>query len=50
MFMRALGIVIDVCREVAPEVQPSELAAPVMLPILTKFMAEHPEYLAEAPS
>jgi ubiquinone biosynthesis protein len=45
MFMRALGIVIDVCKEVSPETQPSELAAPVMMPILMKFMAEHPEYV-----
>jgi predicted unusual protein kinase regulating ubiquinone biosynthesis (AarF/ABC1/UbiB family) len=46
MFMRALGIVIDVCKEVAPETSPSELAAPVMLPILMKFMEDHPEYAA----
>ena len=46
MFMRALGIVIDVCKEVSPETSPSELAAPVMMPILMKFMAEHPEYTA----
>ena len=44
MFMRALSIVIDVCKEVSPETQPSELAAPVMMPILLKFMADHPEY------
>lgn len=46
MFMRALGIVIDVCKEVSPETPPSELAAPVMMPILMKFMEEHPEYMA----
>ncbi len=45
MFMRALGIVIDVCKEVSPETQPSELAAPVMMPILMKFMEAHPEYV-----
>ena len=45
MFMRALGIVIDVCKEVSPETSPSELAAPVMMPILMKFMADHPEYV-----
>ncbi len=45
MFMRALGIVIDVCKEVSPETQPSELAAPVMMPILMKFMEAHPEYM-----
>jgi ubiquinone biosynthesis protein len=45
MFMRALGIVIDVCKEVSPETQPSDLAAPVMMPILMKFMEEHPEYM-----
>ncbi len=45
MFMRALGIVIDVCKEVSPETSPSELAAPVMMPILMKFMEEHPEYM-----
>jgi len=43
--LRALGIVIDVCKEVSPETSPSELAAPVMMPILMKFMADHPEYV-----
>jgi len=46
MFLRALGIVIDVCKEVSPETAPSELAAPVLMPILTKFMEEHPEYMS----
>ncbi|MBI2388489.1 MAG: hypothetical protein HYV09_02630 [Deltaproteobacteria bacterium] len=46
MFLRALGIVIDVCKEVAPELSPSELAMPIMMPILGEFIAKHPEYAA----
>ncbi|MGZ3421982.1 MAG: ABC1 kinase family protein [Polyangiales bacterium] len=44
MFMRALGIVIDVCKEVAPGVSPSALAGPIMMPILADFIAKNPEY------
>jgi predicted unusual protein kinase regulating ubiquinone biosynthesis (AarF/ABC1/UbiB family) len=47
MFMRALGIVIDVCKEVVPEVPPSHVAMPVLIPSLTEFLGKHPEY-AEA--
>ena len=44
MFLRALGIVIDVCRQVVPEVAVSKLVMPVMMPVMTQFMAKHPEY------
>jgi predicted unusual protein kinase regulating ubiquinone biosynthesis (AarF/ABC1/UbiB family) len=44
MFMRALGIVIDVCKELAPEVSPSQIAGPVLAPILSEFIAKHPQY------
>jgi ubiquinone biosynthesis protein len=44
MFMRALGILIDVCKEVVPEVSVSQLVLPVLLPILGDFVAKHPEY------
>ena len=47
MFMRALGIVIDVCKEVVPEIPVSQIAMPVLLPILGEFVAKNPEY-AEA--
>jgi predicted unusual protein kinase regulating ubiquinone biosynthesis (AarF/ABC1/UbiB family) len=46
MFMRALGIVIDVCKELAPEASPSQIATPVLAPILSTFMAKHPQYFA----
>jgi hypothetical protein len=46
MFMRALGIIIDVMKEVVPEKSPSEIAAPVMMPVLMEFVQQHPEYLA----
>lgn len=46
MFLRALGIVIDVMKEVVPETSPSEIAAPVMTPVLLEFIAKYPE-LAE---
>ena len=48
MFGRALGIIIDVMKEVVPEKSPSELAGPVMMPVLMELVAEHPEYLADA--
>jgi predicted unusual protein kinase regulating ubiquinone biosynthesis (AarF/ABC1/UbiB family) len=44
MFMRAIGIVVDVCKEVLPEVPMTELAVPVMMPLMTRFLIEHPEY------
>ena len=44
MFMRALGIVIDVMKEVAPEESPSEIATPVMLPVLMEFIEKYPEF------
>jgi predicted unusual protein kinase regulating ubiquinone biosynthesis (AarF/ABC1/UbiB family) len=44
MFLRALGIVIDVCREVYPEESTSQLVMPVAMPIFGRFMQEHPEY------
>ncbi len=47
MFMRALGILIDVSKEVVPEVPVSHIAIPVLVPILGEFVARHPEY-AEA--
>ena len=49
MFMRALGIVIDVAKEVLPEVPPSQIAMPVVMPIFMKFLAEHPEYAPKTP-
>jgi predicted unusual protein kinase regulating ubiquinone biosynthesis (AarF/ABC1/UbiB family) len=47
MFGRALGIIIDVMKEVVPEKSPSELAGPVMMPVLLELTQKHPEYLAE---
>lgn len=47
MFMRAIGIIIDVMKEVAPEHTPSEIAQPVMMPVLSKLIEEHPEFLSE---
>jgi predicted unusual protein kinase regulating ubiquinone biosynthesis (AarF/ABC1/UbiB family) len=47
MFMRALGIVIDVCKEVVPEVAVSQVAMPILVPVLTEFVSKNPEY-AEA--
>jgi predicted unusual protein kinase regulating ubiquinone biosynthesis (AarF/ABC1/UbiB family) len=44
MFMRALGIVIDVCKELAPEASPSQIATPVLAPILREFMMTNPHY------
>lgn len=45
MFGRALGIIIDVMKEVVPERSPSELAGPVMMPVLMELVQAHPEYL-----
>jgi predicted unusual protein kinase regulating ubiquinone biosynthesis (AarF/ABC1/UbiB family) len=47
MFMRALGIVIDVCKEVVPEMPVSQVAMPILVPVLTDFVSKNPEY-AEA--
>ena len=47
MFMRALGITIDVCKEIAPDVPMSEIMGPLMMPLLVGLMEKHPEY-AEA--
>jgi len=44
MFLRALGIVIDVCREVYPEESTSQLVLPIAMPIFTRFMQEQPQY------
>ena len=48
MFMRALGIVIDVCKEVVPEIPVSQLAMPLLLPLLMELVAKSPEYAAAA--
>ena len=48
MFMRALGIVIDVCKEVVPETPVSQIAMPVLLPMLVEFIAKNPEYTESA--
>ncbi|MEW6777111.1 MAG: AarF/UbiB family protein [Bdellovibrionota bacterium] len=45
MLMRALGIVIDVCKEVVPEVPVSQLAMPVVTPIFQDFLKKNPQYL-----
>ena len=45
MFMRALGIVIDVCREIYPEISVSDLARPIVVPMLPVFLQENPEYM-----
>jgi ubiquinone biosynthesis protein len=44
MFLRALGIVIDVCREVYPEESTSQLVTPLAMPIFARFLQEHPQY------
>lgn len=44
MFLRALGIVIDVCKELAPELSPSQIAGPVLAPILSDFVQKNPQY------
>jgi ubiquinone biosynthesis protein len=48
MFMRALGIIIDVLKEVTPEVSPSQIAMPVLVPMLTEFVAKNPQYMEAA--
>lgn len=48
MFLRALGIVIDVCREVVPEMPVSQLVAPIAMPLLQRFLAKHPQYAQAA--
>jgi predicted unusual protein kinase regulating ubiquinone biosynthesis (AarF/ABC1/UbiB family) len=48
MFMRALGIVIDVCKEVVPETPVSQVAMPILVPVLTEFVAKNPEYTEAA--
>jgi predicted unusual protein kinase regulating ubiquinone biosynthesis (AarF/ABC1/UbiB family) len=45
MFLRALGIIIDVIKEVCPERSPSDLAAPIMMPVFVDFVQQNPEYL-----
>ena len=45
MFMRALGIVIDVCREVYPEETVSEIVRPIVLPLLPRFLQENLQYI-----
>lgn len=44
MVARAIGIVTDVCREVVPEKPVSQLATPIMIPIFTQVLREHPEF------
>ncbi len=46
MFLRALGIVIDVCREVCPEVTPSQIAMPIFGPVVQRFLMRNPQYAA----
>ncbi|MFC1849541.1 AarF/UbiB family protein [candidate division CSSED10-310 bacterium] len=50
MFLRALGISIDVCREVYPEKPVSQLVMPVALPIFTRFLKENPQYIEIPPN
>lgn len=45
MFGRALGIIIDVMKEVVPEKSPSVVAGPVMMPVLLEFVQQNPEYM-----
>ncbi|MFO0616107.1 MAG: AarF/UbiB family protein [Polyangiaceae bacterium] len=45
MFGRALGIIIDVMKEVVPEKSPSVVAGPIMMPVLLEFVQANPEYL-----
>ena len=44
MFLRALGITIAVCKEIAPEVPMSEIMAPIRMPMLMGLVADNPEY------
>jgi predicted unusual protein kinase regulating ubiquinone biosynthesis (AarF/ABC1/UbiB family) len=50
LFMRALGIVIDVCRQLVPEVPVNQVVMPVLLPFLSEFVANNPEYVDAAAS
>jgi predicted unusual protein kinase regulating ubiquinone biosynthesis (AarF/ABC1/UbiB family) len=45
MFLRALGIVIDVTREVYPEEPLSTLCLPLLMPVFMRFLQEHPQYM-----
>ncbi len=45
MFLRALGIVIDVAKLIVPETQVSLLVLPVLAPIFAEFLQTHPEYM-----
>ncbi len=45
MFMRALGIVIDVCREVYPEESVSDLSRATVMPVVMRFLQDHPQYM-----
>ena len=45
MFLRALGIVIDVCREVCPEATPSQIAMPIFGPVVQRFVVKNPQYM-----
>jgi predicted unusual protein kinase regulating ubiquinone biosynthesis (AarF/ABC1/UbiB family) len=45
MFLRALGIVIDVCREVYPEESVSDLSRRVVMPVFMSFLQDHPQYM-----
>lgn len=44
MFLRAIGIVIDVCKMVVPERPVSEIAMPVFTPVFAEILKKHPEY------
>ncbi|MCB0218479.1 MAG: AarF/ABC1/UbiB kinase family protein, partial [Chrysiogenetes bacterium] len=44
MVARAIGIVTDVCREVVPEKPVSQMATPIMMPIFTEILKQHPEF------
>jgi hypothetical protein len=48
--MRALGIVVDVCKQVVPEEPASQLVMRVLLPFLSEFVARNPEYVDAAAS
>ncbi len=45
MFLRAIGIVIDVCKMVVPEKSASEVAMPVFAPVFAEILKKHPEYV-----
>jgi ubiquinone biosynthesis protein len=44
MFMRAMGITIDVCKEIAPDVSMSEIMGPLMMPLLQNLLSGNPQY------